>query len=220
MATLQLAMTKTDLMNWGFAFSRASKPSPLSFIHTATQDYASFRCLLFNNMLANSLVMAAQAVEKMLKAHLAIEQNGTIPRISHDLVKAAALLQNYKPSANSLKLYSFLMDVYELNRYPDNLAKILAKHGGRFSQSGAIVSEIDEEIFALMDSLPASPEVKYRSWFFTAIFDDQSKRNCNVGHFITLNNQAFLKKAAQYEDEFFQVFYFHYPTLKPQVSQF
>lgn len=217
-AVLELTMTKADLMKWGRSFSqKRDAVSPFDLVFTATDDYASFRCLLSYGMLSNSLVLAAQAIEKFLKAHLLIDYDGAAPKPGHNLTKAAALLKSHKPGAKSLKLYSFLMDVYDFNRYPDNTDKILKKYGGRFSQDGAIIAEVDEEVFGLMDSLPAAPEVRYRSYFYTSLFSEQHNRASKTGHLISMKNAALLKNEQRYREEYLQVFYFHYPTLKPKA---
>lgn len=176
------------------------KRNALSFFNTGVEDYISARCLLRNGLLTG-LVLASQAVEKILKSYLYLKDE---PKINthkpHKLVdKVQSLyglnLDNYRSLAE--KLY-----YHYQTRYPDNTDQSSEMSTGE-------LDEIDDLVIYLIEHFPVPEDIKIRIGLFSRLFRYQDNRvdfkSSAESFWIMKDNLALKPKIQQMRDEFKKV---------------
>ncbi len=113
----------------------------------ACHDYIASRLCFFNDMTEQSYILAAQAIEKMLKSILLLK-NGKVSR-THDLdrlfyeVSKDINLKSFREINNKLNIS------YSMFRYPDNYPKT-GKGGSLGCWGGSEINKIDEYFMCLL----------------------------------------------------------------------
>lgn len=137
----------------------------LMFLYNADQDYTAARCCILNALFPG-FMLASQAVEKSLKALIKFEGG------------------DHKDFHNPFKLKEILKTIrdYDLDKYDDLLKKLSDHFKARYydntmdyKTNGASSEElvrIDNLWVTLKEKLPFPDEVKFRTKFFSDLFDD------------------------------------------------
>ncbi len=152
-ASRNLKKSKTKITNLG----------PM-LLEQGTEDYAAARCCLLNHLFSG-LPIAAQAVEKYLKAYIYFLDPAYSKNRKHDLIALAEDLKNLEPSFPLEKFRGFLGKLhshYE-SRYPDSVKT--------YSASTTMVRPLDVLMLHLSESMPLSDFVKctYGFYFWTEV---------------------------------------------------
>lgn len=186
-----LKMTLEQLHQFYSTNKQAARLMEIAF-----QDYVAARvCIL--NMCFSGLQLAAQAVEKQLKAALLFVDPSVLSRINrtHDLLKLAHMLEQH-PKGVHMKSYcghlKELNDAYN-RRYPENWPK-------HFSVSTGDVKILDEVFCYLTDNMSIPDEVKYSWGMHSYIFDLWDDRPSPIAYWSreqnsVLNRDLALRKA-------------------------
>ena len=160
----------------------------MGFLTVATQDYIAARCCL-SNWLINGLVLAAQAVEKYLKAYiLLLVPSKNIRHLSHKIRDLATELLALDPNLD-LFLYEELLvrlEAHYQTRYPDN-------HNASTKQSTGEIHEIDSLIILINQKMPLPWEVKLRSGLYAKLFHGEVRGYNSLGndeYWLLRNNHA------------------------------
>ena len=137
----------------------------LMFLYNADQDYVAARCCILNGLFPG-FMLASQAVEKFLKALIVFE--GKTTKNIHDPFKLKECFKKVKD--------------YDLDRYDSLLKKLSDHYKARYSDNkmdyktnGASSEElvdIDNLWTSLKEKLPLPNEVKFRTLFFSDLFDE------------------------------------------------
>jgi HEPN domain-containing protein len=181
----------------------------------ATDDYIASRCCLLNGLLSQGYILAEQAVEKELKSILLLllpkenlrDRKKFRQHVINDLI-------NRIHEISSLNLSSFkylgevLSDIYELTRYPDNR---LRASKSSWSMTSAVVDDLDEMFFSLVEESPMPKEVKFRSGIYVLAFDNQDP-NSSTQYWALLDNKAFASRLFELEGTFKNVMNHLYPA--------
>lgn len=128
------------------------------FFFIAAEDYVGARCLILN-ALASGFPLAAQAIEKLLKAALCMD--GIKPSRSHS---TAHLLAELAKSSARYRLDEYRdlcgrLDEYYRRRYHDNSRE-------NYGATSEDLAHIDRIWFHIVTELPLPDEFKYRTKFF------------------------------------------------------
>lgn len=159
-------------------FWRANEEA-MSICNKGVNDYIALRCLLLNGLISEGLTIAAQGVEKLLKAQYRIrggtKQFGGRQGLGHAIPDIADELRTSSAIQFDLsrfdRLFTSLLVNYEL-RYPDNWNK---KNLTRWSRSSEEINEIDELILFLFDHFPIPREVNLLTCYFGIVADHLAK---------------------------------------------
>lgn len=156
-------------------------------LEVAFQDYVAARiCIL--NMCFSGLQLAAQAVEKQLKAALLFEDPSlSIPR-SHNLLASAKTLDKCKNGTPMKQYFGHLQqlsDAYD-RRYPENWPS-------HFSQGTRDIVTLDEVFCYMADHMPIPDEAKYRWGMHSYIFDLWDGKPSPLDYWSREQNSAFNK---------------------------
>jgi len=167
----------------------------------ACNDYVAARCCILNGLFPG-FTLASQAIEKMLKACIFLESKKELKR-DHNPFRLKEDLKKIKD--------------YELDKY-DNLLKKLYDHYlaryyennvkqdgyGTSGASSEELTKIDELYLELVNKLPIPDEVKYRTKFFTDLFENNPYWNNQ--YWITVKNQALKKQITTMKKRYREVF--------------
>ena len=125
---------------------------------TPTNDYVACRCCLLNGVLLPGFRLAAEAIEKYLKAFiLYCDPTFDVEAYNHRIRKIAAEANRFEPHFNT-RLFRRVfkrLETHYRRRYPD--ARNLPHQA-----SGAELVEIDELVLHICDCLPIPEELKFR----------------------------------------------------------
>lgn len=143
----------------------------------AFEDYAAARCLLINGLFSG-MILAQQAIEKVLKAYLSISHSPGTKLIgkkglrkgelgitdSHDLVAYARLVEDTFPELNLYILQDFQPMLQNLSycfegKYPDSKSPIT-------SLTTAWLGDIDRLMVMLSVALPQESSLRWRNGIF------------------------------------------------------
>ena len=137
----------------------------LMFLYNADQDYVAARCCILNGLFSG-FMLASQAVEKFLKALIVFE--GKEAKNIHDPFKLKECLKKVKD--------------YNLDRYNDLLKKLSDHYKARYydnkmdygtnGASSEELADLDNLWMSLKEKLPFPNEVKFRTRFFSDLFDE------------------------------------------------
>ena len=138
----------------------------LMFLYNADQDYVAARCCILNGLFPG-FVLASQAVEKFLKALFVFECKEKVKNI-HDPFGLKECLKKVKD--------------YDLDRYNVLLKKLSDHYKARYSDnkmdyetngaSSEELADLDNLWMSLKEKLPFPNEVKFRTRFFSDLFDE------------------------------------------------
>jgi len=199
-------LTKEDT----FSFARKNRKG-MMIVMKATEEYAAARCCLLN-FLFSGLLLAPQAVEKMLKGFLYFNHI-PVPKIHSTLT-----LKNKLKEKKDYKLdkYDYLfkrLDQHYQSRYPDNQNR---------SKTMFIkeLEEIDVLWVELVEKLPIPDEVKYKSGTYTFLFDFTSNgkflgwtKTMASGVWIMKDNLALKPKLNMIKKRYLEVHNHLYPSV-------
>lgn len=152
------------------------------WLHHAIQDYASARCLLLHGLFGG-FVLAQQALEKLLKAYLAIAHPGHDQFIggkralaervldvspSHDLVAHLNLAERYFPqlalNQGQRELITNLSYCFH-SKYPDTETPLKSK-------TTAWLHELDRIFVSWSLAVPLSDDVRWRTGLHVCVWND------------------------------------------------
>jgi len=143
----------------------AKNTRTLMFLYDADQDYVAARCCILNGLFPG-FMLASQAVEKFLKALVVFE--GKKVKNTHDPFKLKECLKEVKD--------------YDLDRYDGLLKKLSDHYKARYSDnkmdyktngaSSEELDDLDDLWMFLKEKLPLPNEVKFRTNFFSDLFDE------------------------------------------------
>jgi HEPN domain-containing protein len=127
-------------------------------IFAATDDYTAARCCI-GNALFSGFILAAQAIEKLLKALIYLESGKGLK--GHNPFELKEKLKGLKDN--------------HLDQYDDVLKKLHDHYQGRYydnvttgkGASSEELLEIDALWLELMEKMPVPDEAKYRTAFFS-----------------------------------------------------
>ena len=145
----------------------AKNTRTLMFLYDADQDYVAARCCILNGLFPG-FMLASQAIEKSLKALISLEC-GKIKIKFEDLHNPFKLKEILKKDTVLDKydgLLKKLSDHYKA-RYSDN--KMDYKTNGASSEE---LVDLDDLWMFLKEKLPLPNEVKFRTKFFSDLFDE------------------------------------------------
>jgi HEPN domain-containing protein len=176
--TATFTMTSADVR----AFASTHQPAML-LLSTATEDYAGARCCLINGPLVG-LVLAAQAVEKYLKAAILVKDPSRQPRsLSHRLPDIATEVTSLTPALNfgAYEPTIATLAQHYNSRYPDNTNQSRSKGSDE-------IRPIDDLIVFINENLPFPLEVKLRSGMYSWVCSSRVRSG------LALPNEVWIKK--------------------------
>jgi len=171
----------------------------------ASKDYVAARCCTFNGLVSVGFILACQAVEKILKAFIYLE-NGEQMKQGHNPYKLKEKLKTLRD--------------YKIDRYDTLLKKLYDHYLARYYEdcrrhedgtSGACsdeLMEIDKLWLELVRRLPIPDEVRYRSKFITDLFENNPYWNNR--YWITTKNRALKKQISAMQKRYKEVFQYLY----------
>lgn len=143
----------------------------LQFQQVATDDYSGARCCLLNGPLVG-LILAAQAVEKYLKAIILLRNPSyNLKRLNHILLDAVSEATRLETSLNlsrHSKTISSLEQHYN-SRYPDNLNQSSIKGTNE-------LVKIDELIIDIVEHIPLPIDIKYRTGLYACVCSSRERK--------------------------------------------
>lgn len=177
--------------------------APALWLRYAVEDYASARCLLLNGLLGG-LILAQQAVEKLLKAYLATAYPdrtkfvgkgqltlGTLAGVSpsHDLIAYFECAKDKFPflaiTPDQAELLRNLSYCFE-GKYPDAATHLS-------SITTAWISDLDDLFFDWAIRLPMDDGARWRTGIYaqawSVVLDGEADQP--ISRWIRLNNEAF-----------------------------
>ncbi|OGG55041.1 hypothetical protein A3D62_02060 [Candidatus Kaiserbacteria bacterium RIFCSPHIGHO2_02_FULL_49_11] len=171
------------------------------YVMPAVEDYLATRCLLLNNIFVG-LILAHEAIEKIMKALLVLE-SVNIPKSCHDLNKLSKLLSD----KNSTK-YEFLkkeikfidrLDTHYAWRYYDGNINKRSK-----TKSPTELHPIDKLWIALyecyMNFLPE--KWKFSNYLIANLFAPEIQKHTTWSQLLSINNRALKNKTKNWKDGF------------------
>ncbi len=195
---MTLSLSREEVMN----FCRKNQSALLMF-GQAGEDYISSRCLLLNNLLTG-LTLSSQAIEKILKSFILLEDGVSTKLKGKDLHNPFKLKEELKNKRD-----------YRLDKFDNLLKKLYGHYQSRYFdnkdsskvKSTDELNDVDELWIYLIKIIPLPEEVKYRTSFFTTLFKD----TFNTAYFIRERNQAISNDLGEMKKKYFQVFNHLYP---------
>jgi HEPN domain-containing protein len=138
--------------------------SAFKLLHVAAHDYAAARCLL-QNLLITGLTLGAQAIEKLLKAHLLLaDPKRDVKHLGHALPRLAQEVASLFPKLPLLQHLSMIerFERHYNSRYPDNV-------NSSTSMTTGDLLELDPLVVLLNETLPCPLNVKMRTGFYYTV---------------------------------------------------
>lgn len=174
------------------------------YVMPAVEDYLGARCLLLNNIFVG-LTLAYEAVEKLMKALLILEN--TELQKSHSLEKLSESLlkknfSKYELLNNQKEFIKRLDQHYSWRYYDGDITKRSQ------SKSPEDLQPLDNLWIALhefyADFLPEN--FRYRTYLFAYLFDRNLIDRLNWGEILMENNNAIESKVGVWRKEYEKVF--------------
>ena len=179
---ITFTMTPEQVRN----YARDKEPA-LQYQQVATDDYSGARCCLINGPLVG-LILAAQAVEKYLKAIILLRKpNYNLKRLRHALSDAVTEASHLEPSID-LSVYSPTISILEQHynsRYPDNANQSSKK--GTNELTG-----IDNLMIYIVEHIPFPVDIKHRTGLYACVCSSRERKGPPFPDeiWITCNNTA------------------------------
>lgn len=143
-------------------------------MNQGTEDYAAARCCLINGLFSG-LPIAAQAVEKFLKANIYFLDPTYSKKRKHDLIALAKDLKDLEPSFPFEKYHILLLKLinYYEARYPEN------KNSA--TTSTALIYELDPLMIYIAETVPVPKEAKnFIEFYFWTNYSKRKKHPLNI----------------------------------------
>lgn len=196
-------MTSSDVQK----FARENKDAMLLLLK-ATEDYRAARCLMLNQIKNAGLGVAAQAVEKYLKAQLLFDDPTlNINNLRHYLKKIFRKVTSISPSLKTAKNIEIIkwLEFYYQRRYPDNPKLLDGKKVSMFSYDKISLDEIDQLIFLINEKLSIPTEVKFRTGLYGFLFIQTRKIKLFNEYWLSTKNEVFKKNKEKLFAEYIAV---------------
>ncbi|MEK6477179.1 HEPN domain-containing protein [Catalinimonas sp. 4WD22] len=147
------------------------------FYFMATNDYLGCRCCFLNALHQSGLVLAEQAIEKILKAlYIQIDPLVDFKRKHrfHDIPGLIKAIES-KRECDLMRFNEYgqrLSDLYSVNRYPDDRYpfKTNERLKGGWGTGIDELEKIDEFFFHVINQMPMPDYVKYTNGPFAYIY--------------------------------------------------
>lgn len=141
--------------------------------YDSIDDYIVSRFLINRGFLREWLIFGSQAIEKMLKSFIFITK-GKIPKKNVDKHNPFYLKEVLRKSSK-----------FNLDKYDDLLKRLFGHYQSRYMdnknqttfKSSGELKEIDELYIFLLEKLPITEEIKYKSRFFQYLFSEWAQDN-------------------------------------------
>ncbi len=140
----------------------------INFMGGSGEDYISGRCLVLNHLLIPGLILQVVAIEKMMKAIVACQdQAGNVKPFKHNLTMLFNEINQYPEYDIGRFEYYIpkLEHIYKL-RYHDGKRTNGFSYGGPDDEG-----VIDDFYIELVDQILLIPEFKYRCGLLETVFD-------------------------------------------------
>jgi hypothetical protein len=200
---MALSLTRADVEE----YSRKNQYAMMMFMG-AGSDYIASRCCILNTLFAG-FRLASEAVEKILKAHIFLVTGEKTKLRGNDRHNPYLLKQELNTVRQDRRLDTFdalllkLYDHYQ-SRYFDN--RVTGK-----GASGDELIQIDELFIYLVETLPVSDEVKYRTAFIAHLCEANDRQVWRNHYWAVERNQTLQPKIPQIERTYREVFEHLYP---------
>lgn len=181
----------------------------LQFNWIATQDYIASRCCMFNGLLSQGFVLAAQSIEKLSKATLLLlnpSEDVKKKYKDHNIEPIIQKIQTYQDlGLNKFQNHCVrLSKLYHLCRYPDN-----ANKENSWGMGSDEIEYIDEIFFHMYRVAPIPDEIKYRSGIYVYLCD-KTMDIMPGNKWLSFNNKQFAKEKEKIENRYNEVYEYRY----------